>query len=105
MRKFAAAHLRDGRVFIGPLDRTRVGLHIHADPVTAMDLDDLYGIEAGIRKALDASRSEIEDSDFSNWNVNDNPAQRAARVKTWREFIQGTSGLIPTFGTLGFWRR
>lgn len=87
--KFASSFSRKNHLFIGPENRTDIGMLIVSEPVIEVDIGDAFAVKAAIVQALKSSKT-VRHPDFRGWNVNDNPQQRAAGIKRWSDFVRGT---------------
>ena len=89
MAKALIAYRRDSRLFLVPLGRVPSGGHIEIEPVRSLETGTTtLELGRGIVDTLESSDRSFDDPPVKALR---SPAQLAAGVKTWRQFIHGTA--------------
>lgn len=89
MARAIMVYLRDTRIFIVPLARVRSGGHLETEPVIIHELPvPLEALEQSMMKSLQYSDQLLQDPPLSELK---SPVLAASGIKTWRQFVKGTT--------------
>jgi len=89
MARAVLVYRRGSKAFLVPLARVPSGGHIETEPVHVIDLPSSpHDVGNAVLLALESSDRSLPEPSVEQL---ESPAQRAAGVKSWRQFIKGTA--------------
>lgn len=89
MARAIMVYRRGSKAFLVPLARVPSGGHIETEPVRVVDLPSSpHDMGGAVLLALESSGESLPEPSSEQL---ESPAQRAAGVKSWRQFIQGAA--------------